>query len=676
MTTPITPDKVSKSACDAPVKTIKDDDVKRAGESCGGIVGNLPAVPAQVQVDPLVEYVKSLPADITDPSRRVSTPIANDNATTHGSKTLAEFTQLKRKERDGELLPGEAEYFRYGTETTRRVEREIARKEQGEAAAVFKSAKAAVTCTLEALLPLSPERIDIVVDKAWYGPMVDYFKYAAPPGAFNVVVLPSHNLEELGNYITSKTAMVILGNIANETSPEQLSLFIRSQKIRNPQMTFMADRPRHEEAQSPLSSGVDLILPSVNKEFDSDGVACGAVVGDKTRIARIAEIRGQIGTIASDAECAGKSLIQFNSYTTGVTRETEQQLAVVDKGEAALVFRSGMAAIHCLLSHLIQRKDDKPVHIIMGSEGYRQTLNILIDRLRPRQEVELSVIPMEDFAQVGKHIKDNTAAVFFETPSNPFLNVIPVQKVAEEVKARQSKALVVVDHTFASPFNQTPLTQGADVVIPSLTKYIGGTNKVGAGAIIGRGELIASLKKVRAALGTIASDRDCQGVMEGLKTLDERMERTNRNGLHVGQILERRSDLVTRVWYPGLASHPDHMTAREQMKGGFGGVVSFCLNTNSMFEIEAFVDAFIASSSTGTFLAPSFGGEEPIMSVVTVVSHFKQTLKERAARGIPLELIRLSVGTGSPEQLTTALRAGFEAFEARRKKPLASAVGG
>lgn len=676
MTTPISPDKVTTSKGNGPDKKNPRGDVLTSQETSSGIVGNLPGVPPQIHADPLVEYVKALPLEITAASRQVSTPIAQENATTHGSKTLAEFTQLKRKERDGELLPGEAEYFRYGTETTRRVEAEIAKKEQGQAAAVFKSAKAAVTCTLEALLPLSPERIDIVVEKEWYARMADYFKHAAPPGAFNVTVVPSRNLEDFSEHITSRTAMVILGNLANEASPEQLAFFTRSERGKNPQVAFLADRPDQEEAQSPLASGVDLILPSLHKEFDSDGVACGAVVGDKTRIARIAEIRGQIGTIASDPECAGNSLIQFNSYSTGVTREAEKELAAIEKGEAALVFRSGMAAIHALLMHVIQRTDDKPVHVIMGSEGYRQTLNILLDRLRPRNEVELTVIPMEDFAQVGKHIKENTAAVFFETPSNPFLNVTSVRKVAEEVKARRSKALVVVDHTFASPYNQTPLTQGADVVIPSLTKYVGGTNKVGAGAIVGTADFIAALTKVRAALGSIASDQDGRGAMEGLKTLPERMERANRNGLHVAQILERHADSVRKVWYPGLASHPDHAVAQEQMTGGFGGVVSFRLNTNSMSEIEAFVDAFIDASSPGTFLAPSFGGDEPLISVVTVVSHFKQTLHERAQRGIPLDLIRLSVGTGNPECLTAALRAGFEALEERKKQEgLSRAVG-
>jgi cystathionine gamma-synthase len=235
-----------------------------------------------------------------------------------------------------------------------------------------------------------------------------------------------------------------------------------------------------------------------------------------------------------------------------------------------------------------------------------------------------------------------------------------------------SKALLIVDHSFASPVNQTPLTQGADLVVPSLTKYIGGNNTVGGGAVVGSQKLIEPLRQIRDALGSMASDRDCQGVLDGLATLPERVMRANRNGMHVAQILERHKDLVRQVWYPGLPSHPDHAAAREQMKG-FGGVVTFRLNAEDLHEIAAFADAFIANATPGTLLAPSFGGDDPLLSVVTVVSHFKQTRQERANRGIPLDLIRLSVGTGNEEALSSALQAGFEALEkARARRRLAA----
>ena len=121
------------------------------------------------------------------------------------------------------------------------------------------------------------------------------------------------------------------------------------------------------------------------------------------------------------------------------------------------------------------------------------------------------------------------------------------------------------------------------------------------------------------------------------------------------------------MWYPGLESHPDHEIAKMQMEG-FGGVVSFCIDARDFHDIAAFIDAFIAASPDRTFLAPSFGGDEPLISSVPIVSHFQQSDAERAARGIPDNLLRLSTGIGRPEELTTALQAGFLALESRQKR--------
>jgi cystathionine beta-lyase/cystathionine gamma-synthase len=677
MTTTITPPNKKATTDNETSKSGHEGDVSKADISTNESEADLgqlkqPTCGAVVTKDPLLDYVASLPTDLSNPTRQVSVPIALDNPTTHGAKTVAEFTELKRRERDGTLRPSEVEYFRYGTETTRRCEERLAKTEGGAMAALFKSAQAALTCTLEALLPLQPVRMEVVAEPSWNCQMTDYFNYAAPPGAFNVIVPPSSDLEAIAASITPQTSMVVLGSSAEGVSPEELSRFIQDCKAKNPSIVFLGDRSSRTPASSLLAHGIDLIVPPPHADAAVLGTGAGAVVGDKARVTRIAEIRGQIGTIASDSECLGHLTKCFNSVATPLTKETEKALAKVDAGEDALVFRSGMAAIHCTLSHLMQRSDGKRAHIIVGSEGYRQTLNILLDRLKPRGEFEISVIPMSDFAHVGKHLKENTVAAFFETPSNPFLNVVPVAQVAEELKMHGSKALLIVDHSFASPVNQTPLTQGADLVVPSLTKYIGGNNTVGGGAVVGSQKLIEPLRQIRDALGSMASDRDCQGVLDGLATLPERVMRANRNGMHVAQILERHKDLVRQVWYPGLPSHPDHAAAREQMKG-FGGVVTFRLNAEDLHEIAAFADAFIANATPGTLLAPSFGGDDPLLSVVTVVSHFKQTRQERANRGIPLDLIRLSVGTGNEEALSSALQAGFEALEkARARRRLAA----
>lgn len=356
---------------------------------------------------------------------------------------------------------------------------------------------------------------------------------------------------------------------------------------------------------------------------------------------------------------------EYARYGTPITRRVEKALAQLDGGEAALVFRSGMAAIEKVIDSVLPTNSSEIGHLIVGTEGYRQTRNIL-DRMVARGWVELSVIGMDEFDQVHKHLKPNTKAVFFETPSNPFLRVIDVRGVKEQVVAAGSSALVIVDHTFAGPTNQKPLEQGADLVVPSLTKYVSGSNEVLAGAVIGRKELLLPIFQLRSQCGNIAHDIDCLGVEEGLTTLEERTITANENGLHVARILSRNPH-VTKVWYPGLESHPDHDIAQQQMKG-FGGVVSFCIDARDFHEVAAFVDAFIAAAPQGSFLAPSFGGDKPLISSVPIVSHFQQSDEERAARGIPDNLLRLSTGIVLPEELTTALQAGFSALEERQSR--------
>jgi cystathionine gamma-synthase len=353
---------------------------------------------------------------------------------------------------------------------------------------------------------------------------------------------------------------------------------------------------------------------------------------------------------------------EYVRYGTATSRRVERKLAQLEGGEMALVFPSGMAAIEKVIDALIPNTPLQKAHFIVGTEGYRQTRNIL-ERLVARGWIELSVIPMDHFDLVHEHLKPNTAAIFFETPSNPYLRVIDVANVKKQVVDSGSQALVVVDHTFASPFNQKPLEQGADLVVPSLTKYIGGNNQVLAGAVVGRKDLVLRVFELRSQ-SAIARDDECTRIEEGLESLAERIELHNRNGAHVAQLLARNPN-VHQVWYPGHESHPDHEVAVRQMTG-FGGVVTFRLKARDFHDVAAFTNAFVAASPEGSYIAPSFGGEFPLISAVPIVSHFSQTVEERRARNIPDDLVRLSVGTIKPQQLTEALCAGFAALEKRQ----------
>ena len=353
---------------------------------------------------------------------------------------------------------------------------------------------------------------------------------------------------------------------------------------------------------------------------------------------------------------------EYVRYGTPITRRVESRLAKLDGGEMALVFPSGMAAIEKVIDSLIPNTPLQKAHFIVGIEGYRQTRNIL-DRFVSRGWIELTAIPMDHFDRVHQYLKPNTAAVFFETPSNPFLRVIDVAKVKKQIVEAKSNALVVVDHTFASPANQKPLEQGADLVVPSLTKYVSGNNQVLAGAVVGSEKLLLPILTLRGQ-SAIARDDECLRLEEGMATLEERIDVSNRNGALVANLLASNPN-VLKMWYPGHPSHPDHQTALEQMKG-FGGVVTFRLRARDYFDIEAFVDAAMAALPKGTFIGPSFGGEFPIISAVALVSHFPQTPAEMRAQGITFDLIRLYTGTIDPQILTGALDAGFKALERRR----------
>jgi cystathionine beta-lyase/cystathionine gamma-synthase len=359
----------------------------------------------------------------------------------------------------------------------------------------------------------------------------------------------------------------------------------------------------------------------------------------------------------------GENEAEYARYGTPILRRVENALAKLDGGEQALIFRSGMAAIETLIHSILPSNGSERGHIIAARQGYRQT-NAILEELRARGWAEVDLIDVDDFNNLNDFMKPTTVGIIFETPSNPFLRVIDVAAVKKQVRDCGSQALVIADHTFAGPHNQRPLEQGADVVIPSLTKYISGSNQALAGAIIGSKERLLPMYQRRSRSGNIGHDIDCLEIESGIATLAMRTAQANENGLHVANILGRHP-LVRQLWYPGHPSHPDYSVATKQMSG-FGGVVSFRLAARDMGDVAAFVDAFIEASPEGTFLAPSFGGDKPLISAVTVVSHFQQSPEERAARGIPFDLIRLSTGTILPQQLTDAIEAGFTAVESRQ----------
>lgn len=417
--------------------------------------------------------------------------------------------------------------------------------------------------------------------------------------------------------------------------------------------TPRAARPAQQDPLRQFVTELPTHLNDLHTKVSQPIAATSATTHGTKTLAEYAALkeRERSGTLRSDEA-------EYVRYGTPIMRQTEKALADLFGGETALVFRSGMAAIEKTLEAVLEDGG----HIIVFAQGYRQT-NALLERWAKRGLIELSSIPIDGFKEIGTYIKPNTKAVFFETPSNPFLRVIDVRSVKTQIEAAGSDALLIVDDTFAPPPNQYSFECGADLVVPSLTKYLSGNNQVLGGAVIGSERHLKPIFQLRSQCGNISHDVDCEQVLQGLATLEERVRRANINGEHVANLLAR-NPYVTELFYPGHDSHPDYEIALSQMKG-FGGVVSFRIDARDLHDVAAFTDAFVEASPTGTFIAPSFGGDLPLISAVTVVSHFQQSEAERKSRGIPLDLIRLSCGTIPTQHLTDALQAGFEAMARR-----------
>lgn len=316
-------------------------------------------------------------------------------------------------------------------------------------------------------------------------------------------------------------------------------------------------------------------------------------------------------------------------------RAVEAKIASLAGGEQALVFASGMAVITSTLLALVSSGD----HIVASRDIYGGSLNFLKNEL-PRFRVETTFVEAEDLEALEAAIGPSTKVIFFETPTNPMLKVMNIEKIVEIGK--RHKVTIVMDNTFATPFNQKPLNLGVDIEVHSGTKYLGGHSDVLAGVAIGSQEALRRIQYIRYVYGGIPDPHAAWLLNRGVKTLGARMERHNRNGLQVARFLQSHPK-VRRVFYPGLADHPQYEIARKQMKG-FGGMLSF--------EVPGSKEAAKVVSQLKLFhLAPSLGGVESLVNVPAVTSHRRMSQEDREKLGITNGLIRLSVGIEDTEDL-------------------------
>lgn len=325
----------------------------------------------------------------------------------------------------------------------------------------------------------------------------------------------------------------------------------------------------------------------------------------------------------------------------------ENVLARLENGSRGFVFASGMAAMTNLAMGFLSPGD----HVILGDDVYGGTFR-LFDKVLKRFNIDTSYVDMTVAENIQAVIQDNTKMLILETPTNPLLKLADIKAIA--AISRQHNIISVVDNTFASPVLQKPLDLGADIVLHSTTKYINGHSDVVGGALItSNDEYASSILFHQNAIGATADPLASWLTLRGLKTLSLRMQHHNENAGRIADFLENHAG-VDKVIYPGLASHPQHELAKEQMSG-FGGMISFYLkgdvtNTNQFLsKLNYFI------------VAESLGGVESLIEIPAVMTHASLTPEAREALGITDTLIRLSVGVEDIEDLIGDLTQALEA---------------
>lgn len=331
------------------------------------------------------------------------------------------------------------------------------------------------------------------------------------------------------------------------------------------------------------------------------------------------------------------------SRTQNPTRTALQSnLAALENAKHGLCFSSGMGAIDCVVK-LLKPGDE----VISTNDLYGGSYRIFT-KIFQQYGIKFHFVNMTDIAEAEKVLNKNTKLFWIETPTNPMLNVIDI--AAYSALAKKYNILLAVDNTFATPYLQTPMDLGADIVMHSVTKYLGGHSDVVMGALcVNDDELVQRLAFIQNSCGAVPGPQDCFLVLRGIKTLHLRMKQHCENGEIIANWLVKHPK-VDKVYWPGFPSHPGHAVAKKQMCG-FGGMVSFTLKDNSI------VAATKVLSGTKLFsLAESLGGVESLIGHPATMTHASIPKAEREKTGVVDSLIRLSIGIEDAEDLVEDLK--------------------
>ena len=331
------------------------------------------------------------------------------------------------------------------------------------------------------------------------------------------------------------------------------------------------------------------------------------------------------------------------SRTHNPTRTAlEKALASIEDGKQGLCFGSGMAAIDAVLKLL------KPGDEVISTNDLYGGSYRLFTKVFTHYGIHFHFVDMQNTERIAEKINDKTKLIWVETPTNPMLNIVDIQVIS---KLREDKGiLLAVDNTFASPYIQQPLTLGADIVMHSATKYLGGHSDVVLGALVVRDEdLAARLAFIQNASGAVCGPLDAYLVLRGIKTLHVRMQRHCENGKAVAAYLNQHPK-IKKVYWPGFTDHPNHDVAQAQMRD-FGGMLSFVPTDNSLESATAIVEKLKVFT-----LAESLGGVESLAGHPASMTHASIPKEEREKSGVVDGLIRLSVGIEDIDDLIDDLQ--------------------
>jgi len=337
---------------------------------------------------------------------------------------------------------------------------------------------------------------------------------------------------------------------------------------------------------------------------------------------------------------------EYGRYSNPTWRAVERKICALEQAEQAVLFASGMCAATTTFLALIPQGG----HIVVTSDCYRRTRQF-IGQYLSKLDVKATVIDPADIIQLKDAIREETCLFFTESPTNPYLRVIDLPEAARVAHERGVK--VIIDSTLASPINYRPLEDGADLVIHSATKYLGGHNDLLAGVVAGPAAVVKPIREAVGVLGGVIDAHAAYLLLRGIKTLGLRMERHNENGIRVARWLDAHPK-IRRVWYPGLESHPDYAVATRLMHG-FAGVVTFAIESDLEGTIR-FTDRCQLP-----YLAPSLGGVESLIEMPAMMSYWDQSKQERERFGITDDLVRLACGIEDASDLIADLEQALEA---------------